>query len=84
MQFDQHFSSILIVYIQYIIDRFGEDVDTDPISRTTFEARVRVALSPTFYAWVFRFGGEIRILSPAKAVNEITEMANKLAARETI
>ena len=32
---------------------------------------VEVSLSPTFYAWVFRFGGEIRILSPDKAVEEM-------------
>ena len=69
---------------KYLVDRFGTDLETMPSSDDYFQVTVEVSLSPTFYAWVFRFGGEIRILSPAKAVNEITEMANKLAARETI
>ena len=69
-------------FMKYIIDRFGEDVDTDPIYRTTFEARVRVALSPTFYAWVFTFEGGIRIVSPEKAVEDIVKMAKKLVKAE--
>ena len=69
-------------FMKYIIDRFGEDVDAEPISRTTFETRVRVALSPTFYAWVFTFGGGIRIVSPEKAVDEIVQMAKKLVKAE--
>lgn len=69
-------------FMKYIIDRFGEDVDAEPISRTTFEARVRVALSPTFYAWVFTFGGGIRIVSPENAVEDIITMAKKLVKAE--
>ncbi len=69
-------------FMKYIIDRFGEDVDTDPVSRTTFEARVRVALSPTFYAWVFTFAGGIRIVSPDKAAEEIVKMEKKLVKAE--
>ena len=69
-------------FMKYIIDRFGEDVDAEPVSRTTFEARVKVALSPTFYAWVFTFAGGIRIVSPDKAVEEIVKMAKKLVKAE--
>ena len=69
---------------KYLVDRFGTDLETMPSSDDYLQVTVEVSLSPTFYAWVFRFGGEIRILSPAKAVNEITEMANKLVSRETI
>ncbi len=69
-------------FMKYIIDRFGEDVDAEPVSRTTFEARVKVALSPTFYAWVFTFAGGIRIVSPDKAVEEIVKMAKKLVKVE--
>ena len=46
--------------------------------------KIGVSLSPTFYAWVFQFGGKIRILSPKKAVNEIVEMANELVKNEKI
>ena len=69
---------------KYIVDRFGTQLETKKTGDDRFEVIVEVSLSPTFYAWVFRFGGEIRILSPGKAVNEITEMARKLAERETI
>lgn len=69
-------------FMKYIIDRFGEDVDAEPVSRNYFQARVRVALSPTFYAWVFTFAGGIRIISPEKAVDEIVKMAKKLVKAE--
>nr|MBQ4453669.1 WYL domain-containing protein [Clostridia bacterium] len=69
-------------FMKYIIDRFGEDVDAEPVSRTTFEAKVRVALSPTFYAWVFTFAGGIRIISPDQAVDDIVNMAKKLVKAE--
>ena len=65
-------------FMKYIIDRFGEDVDAEPVSRNTFEARVRVALSPTFYSWVFTFAGDIVIKSPEKAVDELLEMSKKV------
>ena len=69
---------------KYIVDRFGTNLETVQTSDDYFQVEVEVSLSPTFYAWIFRFGGEIRILSPVKAVNEITELANSLLARETL
>ena len=71
-------------FAKYIVDRFGINLETVQTSDDYFQVEVEVSLSPTFYAWVFRFGGEIRILSPVKAVNDITEMAKKLMDRETI
>lgn len=47
-----------------IMDRFGEDVITTPYSITEFKATVEVSASPTFYGWLFGFGGKIQILSP--------------------
>lgn len=47
-----------------MIDRFGEDISTKPYSMTEFKATVEVSASPTFYGWVFGFGGKIGILSP--------------------
>lgn len=60
--------------MKYIIDRFGEDVTTMVNSEKTFIASVDVALSPTFYGWVFQFCGDIRIITPKKAVDEMMEM----------
>lgn len=64
--------------MKYIIDRFGEEVKTKRRSDEYFIVTVNVALSPIFYGWVFQFGGDMRILSPKKAVEDITEMALKL------
>ena len=61
--------------MKYIIDRFGENVDTQRLSDERFVANVEVALSPIFYAWVFQFGGAIRIKAPQAAVEEIRRMA---------
>ena len=58
-------------FAKYIVDRFGTDLKTTKVSDDYFRVDVEVSLSPTFYAWVFRFGGEIRILSPDKAVEEM-------------
>ena len=70
--------------MKYVIDRFGEGVETEIASETSFFAYADVSLSPTFYSWVFKFGGEVRILSPSKAVNEILAMTQKLMTAETI
>lgn len=45
---------------------------------------LKFALSPNFYSWVFKFAGEIRIISPNKAVSEISTMAQKLIIAESI
>ena len=50
--------------MKYIIDRFGEDVETWRVTEDTFRAKVSVADSPTFYGWVFPFEGKIRIVGP--------------------
>ena len=69
---------------KYIVDRFGTKLETERIDDEQFLVTVEVSLSPTFYAWVFQFGGGIRILSPEKAVGEIIQMANELVEKETL
>ena len=68
--------------MKYLIDRFGEDIETRVIDKDHFVATVSVKLSPTFYGWVFQFGGAIRIVSPGRAVSEISHMARKLMEAE--
>lgn len=70
--------------MKYVIDRFGEDVETTKKSDEYFTVIVEVDLSPTFYSWVFQFGGDMRILTPKKAVNDIMNMANSIIKRETL
>jgi len=61
--------------MKYVIDRFGQDVETKFKDEDHFVATVKVSLSPNFYAWVFRFAGGMKILSPKRAVEKIKEMA---------
>lgn len=60
--------------MKYIIERFGEDVQTMAYDMTSFRTIVEVELSPTFYSWVFTFGGKVQILTPEHAKNEYREM----------
>lgn len=60
--------------MKYVIDRFGLDVETEELSEETFLAKVPVDLSPTFYGWVFQFGGGIRIIGPEEAVDGYMKM----------
>ena len=64
--------------MKYVIDRFGEDVETEPSNGESFVCYADVRLSPTFYGWVFGFGGEIQILEPEEAVSEIVAMADRI------
>lgn len=56
-----------------IVDRFGEQIQTGRYDSSHFTARVQVSVSPTFYAWVFTYGGQIEILSPEPVRQEYAQ-----------
>lgn len=60
-----------------VIDKFGEDIRVEIEDEGHFLAEVKVQASPTFYAWVFQFGGDIRIAGPADVRKEFLAMAQK-------
>ncbi len=62
-----------------VIDRFGIDVQTSIIDEHSFKVTTQVSLSPTFFGWVFEFGGNIRILSPAEATQAYRDMIRRAA-----
>ena len=62
--------------MNYIIDRFGDDVETGPMDCGHFKAVVEVSVSQTFFAWVFQFNGDIKITAPASVVSRYNEMLN--------
>jgi predicted DNA-binding transcriptional regulator YafY len=70
--------------MKYVIDRFGEDVETEVEDDEFFVVTTEVSLSPTFYSWVFQFAGEIRILEPSNAVNELNEMMRQLMTAQSL
>ena len=64
--------------MKYIIDRFGEGVPVQKAGPDKFIATVNVGLSPPFYGWVFQFGGGVKIISPERAVEEMSAMAEAM------
>lgn len=57
-----------------VLERFGRDVILVPEDDTSFTAAVNIALGPRFYAWVFSYGGEMKIISPKNIVDEMRQM----------
>lgn len=70
--------------MKYIIERFGEDVQTTAYDMTSFRTIVNVELSPTFYSWVFTFGGKVQILTPQHAKEEYIKMITNALKTESI
>ena len=57
-----------------IIDRFGENVETELYDMMHFKVTATVELSNNFYGWVFASGGKIKILSPDDAIEDFREL----------
>ena len=62
--------------MKVIIDRFGEDVTVLAYDMTSFRLKIEVSASPTFYGWVFGFGGKIQILGPKQVKDEYAMMVS--------
>lgn len=69
---------------KYVVDRFGDKLETRPLSSENFEVTVDIALSPTFYGWLFGFAGGIRILGPNEAVAEYDEMLRRVLIAQSL
>ena len=65
--------------MKHVIDRFGENVNTEIIDAGHFAAHVHVPASPTFFAWVFTFGGGIRISAPDDVAQDFRRAALRAA-----
>jgi len=52
-----------------VIDRFGEGVETYAFDDKSFLMKAEIAVSPTFYSWVFNYCGKIQIVGP-KSIKE--------------
>lgn len=56
-----------------IYDRFGENVYIARANRFRLRATVTVRLSPTFWGWLFQFGGKMRVEAPKSVYNAYRE-----------
>lgn len=76
--FDGHSATVTLrcenELMRVIVDRFGENVQTEVLDKEHFLATVDVSASRTFYGWVFQFADAIRIISPPEIVREYGEM----------
>lgn len=61
--------------MRVIIDHYGEDIEISPYDDTHFTVIIEVDPSGTFYGWVFKFMGKIRILSPQSCVDKMQDIA---------
>jgi len=64
--------------VNAVIDRFGEDVYIRKKDEDSFIATVSVNVSPTFFAWVFTFGGKMRIAEPESVAAEFKKIAERV------
>lgn len=61
--------------MKHVIDKFGDGVKVEKVSEKQFKTTVNVATSKTFYAWCFRFAGQMKIISPEFVVCQYRDMA---------
>ena len=59
------------------IDRFGEGIEIQNITEDEFDFTVPVAVSGTFFAWVFQFTGQMKILAPASIKEAYSDFLKK-------
>ena len=62
--------------MNYIIDKFGDEVETSLTDGNHFKAIAEVSVSQTFFAGVFQFNGDIKITGPSPVVSRYREMLN--------
>ena len=71
LQFDQKLMGA-------VYDKFGEGTKMLRINDTTCVAAVKAQISPTFWGWLFQFGGRMTINSPETLKEEYKNQAAAL------
>ena len=57
-----------------VYDKFGEGTQMLPVGDNRCIATVKVRVSPVFWGWLFQFGNQMRLLSPAGVLSQYTHM----------
>lgn len=63
--------------IQNVIDYFGDQIEPYPAGEERFYVAVRAEDSLTFYAWVFKAAGDIRIIEPKGMLKKYRRLLRK-------
>ena len=69
--------------MQNVVDKFGEEIETEILNGDTFSAKVVVRPSRTFFSWVFGFCGGIRILEPTSVREEYEQLLQDVLEKQT-
>ena len=64
--------------IGVVYDKFGEGTRMVRLTEDSCVATVKVQVSPTFWGWIFQFGGQMRITSPESMIAEYKQHVAKL------
>ena len=64
--------------IGVIYDKFGESIKIKKVDESIFEVKAKIQISPTFWGWLFQFGGRMKIISPKVIVNQYREQVDLL------
>ena len=60
-----------------VIDHFGSKVKTTPVDKDHFQFEAEVSVSPTFFSWIFEFGGMIKIIGPENVKEAFLQQVKK-------
>ena len=66
------------VLIDQVIDKFGTGINIHPVDDEYFEITETVAISGTFFGWLFQYVEEMMIVSPPNVRNEYMRMAQTI------
>ena len=64
--------------IGVVYDKFGENTKMFRANEQNCIATVKVQISPAFWGWIFQFGKNMRIISPASLIDEYKCMIENL------
>lgn len=64
-------------FMKTIMDYYGESVPTFPYDTNHFVTQIEVNPSGTFYGWVYKFMGGIKVISPQECVDEMAQISHK-------
>ena len=60
-----------------VIDHFGTKIRTEQVDEDHFRFKAEVSVSPVFFAWVFQFGGMIKIVGPREVKDAYRDRLEK-------
>ncbi len=65
-------------YMSNVIDRFGEDIETEQVNEKQFRAKIKVIPSRTFFGWIVQYQGNILIESPEHVITDYKKLLSKI------